>query len=362
MSTPRALITGVTGQDGSYLAEIMLNRGYEVHGVVRRSSSFNTARVERLIEEKPDFHWHFGDLTDGASLRRLLEKTNPSVVYNLGAQSHVRVSFDVPEYTADTVAMGTLRLLEAIKDVNKSIRFYQASSSEMFGGKNCPPGGFHEESRFDPQSPYAVAKVFAYNMTRHYREAHGLFACNGILFNHESPRRGETFVTRKITRAVARIVAGKQKNLELGNIDAIRDWGHAWDYARAMVMMMHNTDTPSDYVVASGETHSVRGFLEAAFSLVGLDWEKYVIPNCTRYFRPTEVFYLLGNSGKIRHDLGWNPLYTFKDLVHGMVYHDCRQEGLDVPKSQQCPVPRPYLTPEKQFALTRESLFPKEKP
>jgi len=320
----KALITGITGQDGSYLADLLLQRGHRVHGIVRRSSSFNTARIEHLLDEE-NFGWSFGDLTDGTSLRKVIEKYRPDAVFNLGAQSHVRVSFDIPEYTADVAAIGTLRLLEAILDVDKSIRFYQASSSEMFGGVNCPLHGYSEASPFEPRSPYAAAKVFAFNVTKNYREAYGLHTSNGILFNHESPRRGETFVTRKITRAVARIATGKQHSLLLGNLDASRDWGHAADYVDAMVRMVEQHEG-DDYVIATGETHTVRDFCEAAFSYVGLDWEEHVGFD-SRYLRPTEVPYLLGNPMKAVNKLEWEPRFTFEQLVEDMVKADLLREG-----------------------------------
>lgn len=320
----KALITGITGQDGSYLAEHLLARGWNVHGIVRRSSSFNTGRVELLLSI-PDFGWSFGDLSDSTSLRRIIEKCQPDVVFNLGAQSHVRVSFDIPEYTSDVGALGALRLLEAIRDVNPKIRYYQASSSEMFGGVNCPLGGYNEDSPFDPRSPYAASKVFAFNVTKNYREAYGMHASNGILFNHESPRRGETFVTRKITRGLARIVAGKASEVELGNLDAKRDWGHAADYVDAMRRMVEYP-SPGDFVIATGETHSVREFLLEACRFVNLDPKKVVKFN-PRLLRPTEVPVLLGDSSKARRLLGWKPRVSFLDLVRGMMKFDLQNEG-----------------------------------
>jgi len=321
----RALITGVTGQDGSYLAELLLDLGYEVHGLIRRSSSFNTERLETIYEDphEPDarLFLHYGDLTDGTSLRRIITTVAPDEIYNLGAQSHVKVSFAQPEYTADVVAVGTLRLLEAVRDYNaasgRPVRVYQACSSEMFGGSPPPQ---NEQTRFLPRSPYAVAKVAAFGFAVNYREAYGLFISNGILFNHESPRRGETFVTRKISRAVGRIRLGLQDKLYLGNLDARRDWGFAGDYVEAMWLMLQQ-DEPDDYVVATGESHSVREFVEEAFGYVGLDWREHVEID-PRYLRPTEVAHLCGDSTKARTRLGWQPSVTFRDLVHMMVDHD----------------------------------------
>jgi GDPmannose 4,6-dehydratase len=316
-----ALITGITGQDGSYLAELLLDKGYSVHGIIRRSSSLNTARIDHIFGA---LHLHFGDLSDGSSLARLIGKIQPDEVYNLGAQSHVRVSFDCPEYTADIAAMGTLRLLEAIRENSTKIRYYQASSSEMFGKAQESPQ--KETTPFYPRSPYACGKVFAYWITKNYRESYGLHASNGILFNHEGPRRGETFVTRKITRAVANIVAGVQKKLYLGNLDAKRDWGYAKEFVEAMYLMVQH-DTPDDYVIATGETHSVREFLEEAFSHVGLDWRNYVAYD-PRYARPTEVDLLLGDATKAREVLGWVPRMTFKGLVQTMVNADLYADRL----------------------------------
>src|SRR5712675_1708292 len=302
----RALITGVTGQDGSYLAEFLLAKGYEVHGLKRRSSSFNTDRVDDIYEDFHEggtrFHLHYADLTDGGSLAALLHEIRPDEVYNLGAQSHVKVSFEVPEYTVDVAGTGTLRLLEALRRTGMSSRFYQASSSEMFGSTPPPQS---EGTAFHPRSPYACAKVFGHNITINYRESYGLHASCGILFNHESPRRGETFVTRKITRAVAHIKMGMQDRLFLGNLDARRDWGYAPDYVRAMWLMLQQ-DRPEDYVIGSGEAHSVREFVEGAFAHVNLDWRNYVqIDPC--YFRPAEVDYLLADTSKARKMLGWEP-------------------------------------------------------
>ena len=333
MHIKRALITGITGQDGSYLAELLLEKGYQVHGIIRRTSTFNTDRIERIYQDphtpNAQLFLHYGDLTDGTTLRRVLEEVQPVEIYNLGAQSHVRVSFDSPEYTADTVGMGTLRLLEALRDYQHrtgiQVRFYQAGSSEMFGLAQAVPQ--RETTPFYPRSPYACAKVYAHWLTVNYRESYGLFACNGILFNHEGPRRGETFVTRKITRALARIVAGQQKKLYLGNLDARRDWGYAKDYVRAMWLMLQQ-DQADDYVIATGETHSIREFLDVAFGLVKLDWQQYVEID-PRYFRPTEVDLLLGDATKAKNKLGWQPLITFKQLVEIMVNADLQALGLN---------------------------------
>jgi len=325
-----ALITGITGQDGSYLAELLLAKGYSVHGIIRRSSSFNTGRIEHIYrdphEEGVDLTLHYGDLTDSSGLVGLINRIKPDEVYNLGAQSHVAVSFDMPEYTADSVAMGNLRLLEALRYADKPVRFYQAGSAEMFGKVQEVPQ--RETTKFYPRSPYAVAKVFAHDMTVQYREAHGLFACNGILFNHESPRRGATFVTRKITRGIAQILAGEAEKLYLGNLDARRDWGYAKEYVHAMWTMLQQ-DRPDDYVIATGETHSVREFVEEAFGQVGLDWEKYVEID-PRYFRPTEVDLLLGDASKAESFLGWKPRTTFQDLVKIMLAHDLRDHHVDL--------------------------------
>ncbi len=318
----RALITGVTGQDGSYLAELLLGKGYEVHGVIRRSSSFNTGRLDTIYkdphEPNPQLRLIYGDLNDASSLNQVLRTVRPDEIYNLAAQSHVRVSFDIPEYTAEVTALGTLRLLEAIRETGLTTRFYQASSSEMFGKASEVPQ--REATPFHPRSPYACAKAFAFYITRNYREAYGLFACNGILFNHESPRRGETFVTRKITRAAARIKLGLQEMLYLGNLDAKRDWGYAPDYVEAMWLMLQQ-DTPDDYVIATGETHTVQEFVEEAFSSLGLDWKLFVKSD-SRYLRPSEVDVLLGDASKARAALGWKPTVTFKELVRLMVDSD----------------------------------------
>jgi GDPmannose 4,6-dehydratase len=328
----RALITGITGQDGSYLSELLPSKGYEVHGVVRRASTFNTERLEHLYRDPHEpgarLLLHYGDLGDGTGLRRILEKVRPAEVYNLAAQSHVRVSFDAPEYTADAVATGTLRLLEALRDYGaisgESVRFYQAGSSEMFGAAPPPQS---ESTAFHPRSPYAASKVAAHWYATNYREAYGLFITNGILFNHESPRRGETFVSRKVTRAVARIKLGLQEKLYMGNLDAKRDWGFAGDYVVAMWMMLQ-AERPDDYVVATGEAHSVRELLQAAFGHVGLAWEGHVEVD-PRYFRPSEVDHLCGDASKARKALGWESRVSFLDLVRMMVDHDlelARQE------------------------------------
>ena len=320
-----ALITGITGQDGSYLTELLLSKGYSVHGLIRRSSSFNTDRLDHIYHDPhvsgAKMKLHYGDLTDGTVLRRALEEIQPDEVYNLGAQSHVKVSFEIPEYTADVVATGTLRLLEAVRDhqahAGKHIRFYQAGSSEMFGAAPPPQ---NEKTAFYPRSPYAASKVAGHWYCVNYREAYDLFICNGILFNHESPRRGETFVTRKITRAVGRIAEGLQEKLYLGNLDAKRDWGFAGDYVEAMWLMLQQ-DAPNDYVVATGECYSVRDFVDAAFAEAGLSPDKYVAVD-PRYFRPTEVDALQGDASKARANLGWKPKTSFKELVLMMVRHD----------------------------------------
>lgn len=319
----KALITGCTGQDGSYLAEHLLSLGYEVHGLKRRSSSLNTERVDHLYEDSHEatrFFLHYADLTDGSSLASLLYDLRPDEVYNLGAQSHVKVSFEIPEFTADVVACGCLRLLEAIHRTGITCRYYQASSSEMFG--SAPPPQ-HEETRFHPRSPYACAKVFAHQITVNYRESYGLHASSGILFNHESPRRGETFVTRKITRAVARIRCGLQDKLYLGNLEARRDWGYAPDYVHAMWLMLQQ-DTPSDYVIGTGESHSVREFAQLAFEAAGLDWREHVIVD-PRYFRPAEVDHLRADASRASRILEWQPTVDFKELVEIMVNADVEQ-------------------------------------
>ena len=323
----KALITGITGQDGSYLAELLLAKGYEVHGVIRRASTFNTGRIETMYRDPHvnDVHLflHYGDIADSTNLIKLLYRIQPDEVYHLAAQSHVRVSFDIPEYTGDVTGLGTVRILEAIRETQIPARFYQASSSEMYGDVAEIPQ--RETTPFRPRSPYAAAKLYAYWVTVNYRQAHNVFACNGILFNHESPRRGETFVTRKITRAVAAIKAGRQDVLHLGNLDARRDWGYAPDYIYAMWLMLQQA-VPDDYVIATGEAHSVREFLEVAFSSVGLDWERYVRID-PRYYRPTEVDLLVGDASKARRELGWAPTVTFKELVRLMVEADLRAVG-----------------------------------
>ncbi|BCG60629.1 GDP-mannose 4,6-dehydratase [Paenibacillus sp. URB8-2] len=335
----KALITGVTGQDGSYLAELLLDKGYEVHGMVRRSSSINTERIDHLLDnqsgDRPDFILHYGDLSDPGGLSRLISKIEPSEVYNLGAQSHVRVSFDIPEFTGDVDALGSMRLLESIRDINPGIRFYQASSSELYGLVQEVPQS--EQTPFYPRSPYAVAKLYAYWITVNYREAYNLYACNGILFNHESPRRGKTFVTRKITTGLANILKGKQERLVLGNLDAKRDWGFAGDYVEAMWLLLQQ-DHPEDYVIATGETHTVREFCELAFQHAGItlawtgegldekgidaDTGRVLITVGEQYFRPSEVDLLLGDPTKAKTKLGWEPKVSFKELVEMMVKSD----------------------------------------
>lgn len=318
----RALITGITGQDGSYLAELLLEKGYEVHGIIRRASTFNTGRIDHLYKD-PHINGvrlflHYGDIADSTNLIKLLYRIKPEEVYHLAAQSHVRVSFDIPEYTGDVTALSTIRLLEAIRETGVGSKFYQASSSEMFGKVLEVPQ--RETTPFYPRSPYGAAKVYAYWATVNYRESYDLFACNGILFNHESPRRGETFVTRKITRAVARIKAGLQSKLYLGNLDAQRDWGYAKEYVTAMWLMLQQ-DKPEDYVIATGETHSVSDFLTEAFSYADLDWQKYVELD-EKYLRPAEVDLLVGDASKARNVLRWQPSTTFKELVRLMVDAD----------------------------------------
>ena len=319
---PKALITGITGQDGSYLAEFLLAKGYEVHGVVRRSSAFGTGRIEHIyLDEHLPAHGlelHYGDLNDASSLQRVLARVAPDEIYNLGAQSHVRISFDIPEYTVEVAGVGTLRLLEAIRNLQMTPRFYQASSSEMFGKVAHVPQT--ETTPFHPRSPYAVAKAFAHQITVNYRESYGLHASCGILFNHESPRRGENFVTRKITRSLTRIKLGLQPKLFLGNLDARRDWGHAADYVEAMWLMLQQ-DVPDDYVIATGETHSVRDFLDEVGSVLEMDWTPYVGVD-PRYYRPAEVDILQGDASKARRVLGWAPKTTFRDLVRVMTEAD----------------------------------------
>ncbi len=351
----RALITGITGQDGSYLSELLLENGYEVHGIIRRTSTFNTDRIDHMYEDPHEagarLFLHYGDLTDGGNLRRIIEEVQPHEIYNLGAQSHVRVSFDSPEYTVDCVGMGTLHLLEAIREYQRrtgsEVKFYQAGSSEMFGLVQEVPQ--KETTPFYPRSPYACAKVYAHWQTVNYRESYGLFACNGILFNHESPRRGETFVTRKVTRALARIVAGQQKKLYMGNLDSKRDWGYAKDYVRAMWLMLQQ-DQPDDYVVATGETYSIREFLDVAFGYVNLNWENYVEFD-ERYLRPAEVELLIGDPTKARQKLGWEPSVSFKELVHLMVEADLKGQGL-------VPLNGHVVQPVTDIATIRQAVGP----
>lgn len=320
-SVKKALITGITGQDGSYLAELLLSKGYEVHGIIRRASTFNTTRIDHLYNDPhiagTKLFLHYGDLSDGSRLATLLDTIQPDEVYNLGAQSHVRVSFDEPEYTGNSTGLGSIRLLEAIRMVGLNCRFYQASSSEMFGATPPPQ---HEETPFYPRSPYGAAKLYSYWVTRNYREGYGMFAVNGILFNHESPRRGETFVTRKITRAVANILDGRQSELYMGNLDAVRDWGYAPEYVEAMWLMLQH-DEPTDYVVATNTAYTVKDFLQFSFEHVGLDWEKYVKFD-ERYLRPTEVDSLIGDATKAQETLGWKPQVLTPELAKIMVDAD----------------------------------------
>lgn len=335
----KAFITGITGQDGSYLVELLLKKGYEVHGLMRRSSTFSTARIDHLYRDRHDpaskYFLHYGDLSDATNLNRLLKKIKPEEIYHLGAQSHVRVSFDIPEYTADVTGVGAVRILDAILDSGIDTRFYQASSSEMYGRVLEIPQ--KETTPFYPRSPYGCAKVFAYWITVNYREAYGMHASNGILFNHESPRRGETFVTRKITRALADILQGKAKHLFLGNLDAKRDWGYAPDYVEAMWLMLQQPKA-DDYVISTGETHSVREFLQESFSLVGLNFEDYVRID-EQYYRPTEVDLLIGDCTKAKEKLGWKPRVGFKDLVKIMVTADLAAAGIDPKKYNLDPIP-----------------------
>jgi GDPmannose 4,6-dehydratase len=344
----KALITGITGQDGSYLAELLLTKGYEVHGLIRRSSSFNTGRIDHLYR---DFHdprarvfLHHGDLSVSGHLLELLYEIQPNEVYHLGAQSHVRLSFDMPEYTGDVTGIGTLRLLEAIRKTGMRANFYQASSSEMFGAA-LPPQ--NELTPFDPQSPYAAAKIFSYYVTKNYRKAYRIFGCNGILFNHESPRRGETFVTRKITRAATRIKCGLQDKLYLGNLEAKRDWGFAGDYVESMWLMLQQ-DEPDDYVIATGESHSVQEFLEIVFGKLDLDYKMYVEID-PRYFRPTEVNSLLGDASKARKKLGWNPRVNFSQLIDMMVAAD-----LELAKREKTLYDAGYRPAENHFQAPRD--------
>ncbi len=326
--TKKALITGITGQDGSYLTEFLLAKGYEVHGIIRRSSSFNTGRIDHLYNDpeisNKKLFLHYGDLADASCISRLLERVVPDEIYNLAAQSHVKVSFDIPEYTADIDATGTCRVLDAIKDTRIKTKFYQASSSEMFGKVQEIPQ--KETTPFYPRSPYACAKLYSHWLTVNYRESYDMFACSGILFNHESPRRGETFVTRKITRGLADIMAKKTDKLYLGNLDAKRDWGYAGDYVEAMWLMLQQSE-PDDYVIATGETYSVKEFLDESFGYAGLDWKKYVEIS-EKYFRPAEVDLLIGDPSKARKKLGWKPKVGFKDLVKMMVDADLAKVGI----------------------------------
>ncbi|RJQ29471.1 GDP-mannose 4,6-dehydratase [Candidatus Parcubacteria bacterium] len=328
----KALITGITGQDGSYLAELLLRKGYEVHGVMRRASTFNTGRIDHIYQDPHEagrrLVLHFGDLSDANTIRKLIYKIQPDEIYNLGAQSHVRVSFDIPEYTANITGIGVLRILEAIKDyeehTGKKVKFYQASSSEMFGAAPPPQ---NEETKFYPRSPYGVAKVFAFDTVRNYREAYGIFAVNGILFNHESERRGQTFLTRKVTRGVARIKAGLDKKIYLGNLEAKRDWGYAPEYVEAMWLMLQQTE-PDDFVAGTGKSHTVREFVELAFRHAGLsNWEDYVGVD-PRYYRPTEVQHLVADSRKAKEKLGWEAKTDFETLVKIMLKHDLEAHGL----------------------------------
>lgn len=326
----KALITGITGQDGSYLAEFLLHKGYEVHGIIRRASTFNTSRLDHIYADPHDagarLFLHYGDLADDEQIAHLIYNIRPDEVYHLGAQSHVRVSFDIPEYTGNVTGLGTTRLLEMIRRSGNGVKFYQASSSEMFGATPPPQS---EKTPFWPRSPYACAKLYAYWMTRNYRDGYGMFAANGILFNHESPRRGETFVTRKITRGIARILAGKEQYLYMGNLDARRDWGFAPEYAECMWRILQQEES-EDFVIGTGESHSVREYLETAFSYAGLDWKEHVRID-PRYFRPTEVEDLIADAGKAREKLGWKPCVTFTNLTKIMVDADLREAGLEPP-------------------------------
>ena len=328
----KAVITGITGQDGSYLAELLLSKGYEVHGLIRRASTFNTMRINHIYNdphqngEEVHLYLHYGDITVGETLLNLIYNVRPDEIFHLAAQSHVRVSFDMPEYTGDASGLGTTRILDAIRKSGVTTRFYQASTSEMFGSAEPPQ---NELTPFEPRSPYAAAKVYAYWITRNYREAYDMFATNGILFNHESPRRGETFVTRKITRALAAIKAGKQKHLYLGNLDSKRDWGYAPEYVEAMWMILQQ-DKPDDYVIGTGESHTIREFLDEAFGYANMDWHEYVRID-PRYFRPTEVDYLLSDPSKARNQLNWQPKICFKELVRIMVDADLEYVGLESP-------------------------------
>ena len=326
----KALITGITGQDGSYLAEFLLSKGYVVHGIIRRASTFNTSRIDHIYKDPhlrgAKLHLHYGDLSDSSQLTNIIYNIKPDEIYHLGAQSHVRVSFDMPEYTGDITGLGTTRILEAVRRSGINCKYYQASSSEMFGDAPAPQ---NEDTPFRARSPYAAAKIYAYWMARNYREGYNVFACNGILFNHESPRRGKTFVTRKITRAIANIIAGNQKKLYLGNLASKRDWGYAPDYVEAMWLMLQQ-DKPDDYVIGTGETHSVEEFLVEAFNYVNLDYKEFVEID-PRYFRPTEVDILLADSSKARRELKWSPRITFQELVKIMVDSDMELIGMDSP-------------------------------
>lgn len=323
-----AFITGITGQDGSYLAELLLSKGYTVHALIRRASTSNTSRIDPLLQKIDEqglpLYLHLGDLSDGEQISNIIFNLRPDEVYNLAAQSHVRVSYDCPAYTGDVTGIGAARILEAIRNCDKDIRYYQASSSEMFGSTRPPQ---NEQTVFHPRSPYACAKVYAHYLTQNYRESYNLFACSGILFNHESPRRGENFVTRKITRGIASILAGRQKSLVMGNLDAKRDWGYSPEYVQAMWMMLQQ-DKPDDYVIGTGESHSVREFLEIAFDYVGLDWQKYVKFD-QKFFRPAEVDDLIADTRKAEAQLGWKPNVTFQDLMKIMVDSDMREIGLE---------------------------------
>jgi len=335
-----ALITGITGQDGSYLAELLISKGYMVHGLVRRASGFNTERIDHIFQDPhikgKKIMLHFADLSDASNLNNLLKTIKPDEIYNLGAQSHVRVSFDIPEYTANVTGLGTLRLLDAIRENGIKTKFYQAGSSEMFGEVLETPQT--ETTPFNPASPYGVAKVFSHYICKNYRQAYGMFICNGILFNHESPRRGKTFVTKKITRGIAQIMAGKLDKIYMGNLDSRRDWGYAPEYVEAMWLMLQQ-EKPDDYVIATGETHSIRDFLNEAFSLLGIsDWSKYIVID-PAYYRPQEVDLLIGNPTKAKKKLGWKPKVKFKDLVRIMLEDDLREAGLD---------PRLYITKGKK--------------
>jgi len=338
----KALITGITGQDGSYLAELLLNKGYEVHGIIRRASTFNTHRIDHLYRdphngEKVQLYLHYGDIAVGETLQHIIYNIKPDEIYHLAAQSHVRVSFDMPEYTGDVTGLGTIRILEAVRKSGVNARFYQASSSEMFGSAQSPQ---NEDTQFLPRSPYAAAKVYSYWITRNYREAYQLFSCNGILFNHESPRRGETFVTRKITRAVAAIKAGKQMHLYLGNLDAKRDWGYAPEYVEAMWLMLQQ-ERADDYVIGTGETHSVREFLEEAFGYVEMDYKEYVRID-ERYFRPTEVDLLQSDPSKAKMQLGWEPKVKFHELVRIMIDADLELMNLRSPGEGRSTIQRHF--------------------